>query len=69
MARYEIAEHLPDLIQPEEYAEHPGGGLVRIEISVKDGAVEVLGDAMRPEVLERLLELLGPDAVEQMMCG
>jgi hypothetical protein len=69
MAEYRMVEHIPDLIQPEEYEEHPEGRLVRISISVDGGGVQVLGDAFRPEVLERLLETLGPDAIEQMLCG
>lgn len=64
-----MVEHIPDLIQPEEYEEHPEGRLVRISIRVDGDGVQVLGDAFRPEVLEQLLERLGPDAIEQMLCG
>jgi hypothetical protein len=66
---YRFVEHLPDLIGPEEYAEQPSGGLVRFSISVGENGVEVLGDAIRPEVLERILEALGPEEIEQMLCG
>ncbi|GHE08720.1 radical SAM-modified peptide, FtsH ternary system-associated [Streptomyces alanosinicus] len=69
MADYRMVEHIPDLIQPEEYERHPEGHLVRISIRVDGAGVQVLGDAFRPEVLERLLETLGPDAIEQMLCG
>ncbi|MET9077836.1 MULTISPECIES: radical SAM-modified peptide, FtsH ternary system-associated [Streptomyces] len=69
MTEYRMVEHIPDLIQPEEYEEHPEGRLVRISIRVDGDGVQVLGDAFRPEVLEQLLERLGPDAIEQMLCG
>ncbi|CAL9282817.1 radical SAM-modified peptide, FtsH ternary system-associated [Streptomyces sp. R02] len=69
MADYRMVEHIPDLIQPEEYDHHPEGRLVRLSIRVDDEGVQVLGDAFRPELLEKLLETLGPDAIEQMLCG
>ncbi|MBX7548353.1 hypothetical protein K1Y78_10015 [Streptomyces sp. tea 10] len=69
MTEYRMVEHIPDLIQPEEYEEHPEGRLVRISIRVDGDGVQVLGDAFLPEVLEQLLERLGPDAIEQMLCG
>jgi hypothetical protein len=63
-----VAE-LPDLIQPAEYADHVDGGLVRLRIAVTSTGVEVLGDALRPAVLEALLAELGGGPVEQMLCG
>ncbi len=69
VTEYRIVQHLPDLISPEEYDAHPRGRLVRIRIAVRDGAVEVLGDAMRPELLETFLGTLGSEVIEQMMCG
>jgi len=66
---YRFVASLPDLIGPEEYAEQPDGGLVRIRISMSEDGVEVLGDAIRPEVLERILASLGPTEIEQMLCG
>ena len=64
-----VAE-LEDLIQPEEYADHPQGRLVRLRISVTPDGVRILGDAFRPEVLEQLLAAgLGPETIEQMLCG
>jgi hypothetical protein len=69
VAEYRVVPHLPDLISPEEYDAHPHGGLVRIRVAVRDGAVELLGDAIRPELLEGLLETLGGEIIEQMMCG
>lgn len=69
MTSYRFVENLPDLIGPEEYAEQPDGGLVRFSITVGEDGVQILGDAIRPEVLERILEALGPEEIEQMLCG
>ncbi|MHB9858296.1 radical SAM-modified peptide, FtsH ternary system-associated [Streptomyces sp. YIM S03343] len=66
---YRMVPHIPDLIQPEEYEQHPQGRLVRISISSDGNGVQLIGDAFRPELLERLLESLGPDDIEQMLCG
>jgi hypothetical protein len=69
MADYRFVPDLPDLIQPEDYASDPDGRRVRIRISVTEDRVEILGDAMRPQVLERLLEEMGAKIIEQMLCG
>ena len=60
---------LPDLIDASEYASHPAGGLVRLRITVTDSGVEILGDGMRPELLERLLATIDRGTLEQMLCG
>lgn len=69
MAEYRFVERLPDLIHPEDYPSDPEGRRVRLRIRPTAEGVEVLGDAMRPAQLEKLLEELGPDVVEQMLCG
>jgi hypothetical protein len=66
---YRFVEDLPDLIDASEYDEHPDGRLVRLRITWDEQGVQVLGDAFRPDLLEALLEKMGPDAVEQMLCG
>lgn len=60
---------LPDLIEPDEYADHPRGGLVRLKVVVTADGVEILADAMRPSGVEDLLAALGGGPVEQMLCG
>jgi hypothetical protein len=60
---------LPDLIEASEYASHPDGGLVRLRITVTDSGVEILGDGMRPELIERLLATIDHGIMEQMLCG
>jgi hypothetical protein len=69
VTEYRFVAELPDLIGPEEYAAHPDGGLVRFSISVGPDGVEVLGDALRPDVLEGILASLDPEVIEQMLCG
>lgn len=68
-ATYRLVDSLPDLIDADEYARHPEGRLVRLRLTWSAEGVEILGDAFRPDMLERLLERLGPDEIEQMMCG
>jgi hypothetical protein len=60
---------LPDLIQPEDYDSDPEGYRLRFRISVSADGVEILGDAQRPVLLERLLAELGAAEIEQMLCG
>lgn len=69
MAEYQFVGHLPDLIRPEDYPEDPKGRMVRIRITVTGDGVEILGDAPRPRALERLLEELGAEVIQQMLCG
>lgn len=74
MTRHSFVASLPDLIDPAEYADHSDGGLVRLRISVTEQGVEILGDGMRPDQIEAVLEsVAGPDdadsPMEQMLCG
>jgi hypothetical protein len=69
MSDHRFVAELPDLIHPEDYAGDPEGRRVRIRIRATAGGVEILGDAMRAPELEALLEALGPDCIEQMLCG
>jgi FtsH ternary system-associated peptide len=61
--------HLADLIMPDEYADHPDGRLVRVQIRVTDDGIQILADGFRPAVVEDLLATLGAGTVEQMLCG
>jgi hypothetical protein len=69
MTTYRFVEHLPDLITPEEYPDDPDGRRLRFRIRVTGDGIEVLGDPMRPNVLEATLEHPGHEAIEQMLCG
>jgi FtsH ternary system-associated peptide len=65
-----FTESLPDLIDAKEYSRYPGGTLVRIKISVTDAGVEILGDGLRPELVEQVLAAIGGgEPMEQMLCG
>jgi hypothetical protein len=66
---YAFVSGLPDLINPEEYAEHPDGRLVRFRISVTSHGIEILGDSFRPAAVEQILAVLGGGPIEQMLCG
>jgi hypothetical protein len=66
---YVFVPDLPDLISPEEYADHPQGRLVRIRITVTGDGVEVLGDSFRPAAVEQIMTALGGGPIEQMLCG
>ena len=69
MTQFHFVEHIPDLIHPEEYAADPQGRRVRLRIRHTDHGVEIIGDAIRPQELEVLLERLGVETIEQMLCG
>lgn len=69
MPKFRFVPEIPDLIQPEEYASDPDGRRVRIQFRVTSEGVEIVGDAMRAEVLERILANLDPEEIEQMLCG
>lgn len=64
-----FTESLPDLIDASEYSRYPDGKLVRIRISVTDAGVEILGDGLRPELIEQVLAAIGEAPIEQMLCG
>ena len=65
-----FTESLPDLIDAKEYSRYPNGTLVRIKISVTDTGVEIIGDGLRPELIEQVLAAIGgSDPMEQMLCG
>jgi hypothetical protein len=69
VTEYHFVDSLPDLISDTEYPDHTEGHLVRLRITVTATGVEVLGDALRPAVLENLLGELGGSPIQQMLCG
>ncbi|GAA3250451.1 radical SAM-modified peptide, FtsH ternary system-associated [Dactylosporangium siamense] len=71
MTEHRYVPDLPDLIDPAEYDAHPGGRLVRVRITTTADGVTILGDAFRPELLERILAAVAGDDgdVDQMLCG
>ncbi|MFD3928168.1 radical SAM-modified peptide, FtsH ternary system-associated [Streptomyces sp. NBC_00243] len=69
MTEHVFVEALPDLIAATEYEDHPDGDLVRLRVTVTESGVEILGDGMRPAVIEAVLAALGLPEMEQMLCG
>ncbi|MBL8425722.1 MAG: hypothetical protein JNK06_19855 [Candidatus Accumulibacter phosphatis] len=69
MSRHRFVAHLPDLIDPAEYPDDPGGRRVRLRIRTAEQGVEILGDASRVASLEALLDGLSVEEIEQMLCG
>ena len=69
MTEYVFVEHIPDLIQPEDYPDDPAGRRLRLQIRIIGDDIEIIGDAVRPGELEQILERLGAKTIEQMLCG
>jgi hypothetical protein len=69
MTEVRYVADLPDLIGADDYAGDPAGRLVRLRLSVTAEGVEILGDALRVDELERLLAQLDPREIEQTLCG
>ena len=69
MSRYTFVADLPDLIDADEYSDHPEGNLVRLVLRSGPDGVEIDADAMRPAALERLLRHLSDAPIQQMLCG
>jgi hypothetical protein len=69
MIKRRFVDDLPDLIAPEDYPDDPEGRRLRLRIQATADGVEVLGDAMQVQALERLLAELNPQEIEQMLCG
>jgi len=68
-AEHVFTESIPDLIDACEYDKYPDGTLVRVRISVSEHGVEILGDGLRPELVEEVLKAIGGGPMEQMLCG
>lgn len=64
-----FVEWLPDLIGASEYGRYPDGTLVRLRISFSEKGVDILGDGLRPEMVEAVLSALAAGTLEQMLCG
>ncbi len=69
MTEFRFVEHIPDLIHPEDYAEDPQGRRVRLRIRHTEHGIEIIGDAIQPQELEKLLKGLDVKTIEQMLCG
>ncbi len=69
MPAHRFVDHIPDLIHPEDYATDPQGRQIRLRILITPDGIEIVGDAVRSEWLERLLCELGAMEIDEMLCG
>jgi len=61
--------HLPDLINEDDYHDAPEKKKVRIRISMTGNGVEILGDSMHAALLEQLLARTGAKEIQRTLCG
>ena len=64
-----IVANLPDLIQPEDYQNCTREKKIRLRISINENGVEILGDSLYVEPLEKLLAASGATLLERSLCG
>ena len=64
-----FVQQLPDLIEPSEYTEDSGKKRIKLRIRVSSNGVKILGDSQYPVELEKILEQLSPETIEQVLCG
>jgi len=64
-----FVSHLPDLITEEDYLDSPEQKKLRIRINVNEEGVDVLGDSMYAYLVEQLMDQLGADEIERILCG
>ncbi len=68
-AKVTSVEHLPDLMTWDDYEAAERRKVIRFRLTVTDEGLEIIGDSPYPHLLEKLLERLGPEAIEMMLCG
>ena len=66
--KVKFVDKLEDLIQPEEY-ENENSGKIRIRIKKTMSGVEILGDALNPQLLEKILNEISDETIEMTLCG
>ena len=64
-----IVASLPDLMQAEDYKSCTEQKKIRLRISINDNGVEILGDSLYVEPLEKLLAAGGATLLERSLCG
>ena len=64
-----IVTSLPDLIQAEDYKCCAEQKKIRLRISINENGVEILGDSLYVEPLEKLLTASGATLLERSLCG
>ncbi len=61
--------YIPDLMTWDDYEDVHEKKVVRFQLRVTDGGLEIIGDSPYPHLLEELLAKLDPKVVEMMLCG
>ena len=64
-----IVADLPDLMRAEDYQDAAAFKKVRFRLTLNDDGLEILGDSLYVEPLERLLRLTGQHSLERSLCG
>ncbi len=64
-----IVADLPDLMKPEDYKSCTEQKKIRLRISINENGVEILGDSLYIEPLEKLLAEGGATLLERSLCG
>lgn len=64
-----FVDHLPDLMTWDDYEAADRRKTVRFRLALTEDGLEIIGDSPYPHLLDELLESLGPDAIEMMLCG
>jgi len=65
----QLVNDIPDLITWDDYEEVEAKKLVRVQLRVTENGVELIADSPYPKLLEELLEKLGPEVIETLICG
>ena len=63
-----IVAELPDLMRSEDYND-AAVKKVRFRLTLNDEGLEILGDSLYVEPLERLLRLTGQHSLDRSLCG
>ena len=61
--------YIPDLMTWEDYEVSHEKKLVRFRLTITDEGLEIIGDSPYPHLLEQLIEKLGPEVIEIILCG
>jgi hypothetical protein len=68
-AAIKIVAELPDLMRPEDYTDAATTKKVRFRLTLSDDGLEILGDSLYVESLEKLLRLADNHPLERSLCG
>lgn len=67
--RARFVDHLPDLINPEDYCRENNRKKIRVQIKITDQGIEIVADSPYPFLLDKILAQLEVPEIEKMLCG